>query len=579
MTRRYLWLYLLSLVAGMGCQPPAQDLTDAPSAEADKNDSAPSERPRFCAAIRGNGNWIFSHFGALSRVIEEYGAIDAMAGGSSASITIFLYESMLQNPLVPQEPRARAETLAIMVKAVFGYAMELGNSEEAAALMGLYQVAEKVQTERLKALFTVNWLDAGKKLKTILESPENRGLINAEAIKMLANLDRFNFKDYKFKVAELIEAASVIGAFSATDRNIFFREPIIDFDGLAVLVARVAHFLSGVDPTSNQLLGDFLEKCRSASHGLTWNQLAEVQASSTATCGQLLGQAVTTFRKRLKEGAFRIPADQDRLQQPVGGRMTAFIPSGVLQGKSALDAYQRSLERYRQGLEPDFQVDFNDVKFGYYVPDGYRTTIVPQLQRIFPDDAKAGKAVVLNPDGPVSWRTALGSSTVEPGLSRIMPRSEVLGTIGGWADLHPVQILRAAGCERILYISRIGAETQFITKQRSLAGVPASERHGVAELLNMTAAQQRDLYLMSNPGNSFNTALRSADAVWCTDWDTARAEQLQYMFDHSYGLVPAQAGDHAGHLAGISLVSPDASSFFTGDAREVKDPLEGCKPR
>ena len=565
--------------AALGCELDPGNLSGAPGVAADKRDSVASERPRFCAAIRGNGNWIFAHFGALSRVIEEYGAIDAMAGGSSASITIFLYESMLQNPRLPLEPRARAATLALMVKAVFGYAMTLGNSEEAAALMGLYQVAEKVQTERLKALFTVNWVDAAKKLKTILESPENRGLINADAVKMLINQDRFDYKDYKFKVAELIEAASVIGAFSATDRNIFFREPVIDFDGLAVLIARVAHFLSGVDPISNQLFGEFLAQCHQASHGLTWHQLEVVQANSTDTCGRLLGKAVTTYRKRLKEEAFKIPADQDRLQQPVGGHMTAFIPSGVLQGRSSMVAYQRSLERYRQGLDPDFEVDFNDVNFGYYVPDGYRTTIVPQLQKIFPDDAKAGKAVVLNPDGPVSWRTALGSSTVEPGLSRIMPRSEVLGTIGGWADLHPVQILRAAGCERILYISRIGAETQFITKQRSLAGVPASERHGVAELLNMTAAQQRDLYLMTNPGNSFNTALRSADAVWCTDWDTARAAQLQYMFDHSYGLVPAQAGDHAGHLAGISLVSPDASSFFTGDAREVKDPLEGCKPR
>ena len=150
------------------------------------------------------------------------------------------------------------------------------------------------------------------------------------------------------------------------------------------------------------------------------------------------------------------PARQDRLQQPVGGHMPAFIPSGVLQGKSALEAFERSLERYRQGLEPDFQ--------------------------------------------------------------------------------------------------------------------------GVAELLNMTATDQRDLYLMTNPSNSFNTALRSADAVWCTDWDAARAEQVQFMFDHSYGLVPSESGDHAGHLAGISLVSPDAWRFFEGDAREVKNQLVGCQP-
>jgi hypothetical protein len=51
-----------------------------------------------CAAIRGNGQYLFSHFGALARFTEEFGAFQATVGGSSTSITSFIYESLLMNP-------------------------------------------------------------------------------------------------------------------------------------------------------------------------------------------------------------------------------------------------------------------------------------------------------------------------------------------------------------------------------------------------------------------------------------------------------------------------------------------------
>lgn len=51
-----------------------------------------------CAGIRGNGQNLFAHYGALARHVEEYGAITCAAGGSSGSIITFLLESIWASP-------------------------------------------------------------------------------------------------------------------------------------------------------------------------------------------------------------------------------------------------------------------------------------------------------------------------------------------------------------------------------------------------------------------------------------------------------------------------------------------------
>src|SRR4051794_20419860 len=58
--------------------------------------------PRLCAGIRGNGNLIAAHWTALARILENYGMIEGTAGGSSGSITQFIYESIYANPLLRQ---------------------------------------------------------------------------------------------------------------------------------------------------------------------------------------------------------------------------------------------------------------------------------------------------------------------------------------------------------------------------------------------------------------------------------------------------------------------------------------------
>jgi hypothetical protein len=545
-------------------------LEDSPTPSADR-------QAGYCAAIRGNGNFVFTHFGAVSRVLEEFGEIKGMAGGSSASITTFLYESMLLNPVLPPDGPERAQILALMMKSVFGFTLLLGDSEEALALQGLARIGQKVKDQGLLSLVTVNWIGAGLKLKKILEAPEVRDLVNPEALKMLANIDRAGFQDYKFKVSELIKAASAAGGFTANENGMFFREPVVNYEGFTANLGRLGNFYAGLDPDSNTDLMTFLKACQLKSPGHTWTQIAAENTGGT-TCGALFAKALNTYRSRMLHRAFVPSASQDRLNQVIGKHLLTFVPSAILDGKNAVDIFEKSLATYRAGKPPALPVTFTDVKFGYFTPFPSGNTTLARMKQMFPSDAKVAKGVNLNTERPVTWREALRFSTIEPGLSRIIPVSSDRAYIGGWGDLHPTQILRAAGCEKIIYISRIGAETTFVTKQHSLANIAPDDRYGVAERLNMTEEEHRQLYDMTNKDNAFNNSVRTADAVWCTDWDSSLSNDVQFMFDHAYGLTPSTRGPNAGHTTGVAWRDPDRSDFpvLSSSVPTVKEPFWGC---
>ena len=82
-------------------------------------------KPGYCLAIRGNGNAAPAHWGAISRLVSERGMPIAMAGGSSASINMFLLESLSLNP-IPQSDEERA----LMIKSFQGYLEVLAQTKE-----------------------------------------------------------------------------------------------------------------------------------------------------------------------------------------------------------------------------------------------------------------------------------------------------------------------------------------------------------------------------------------------------------------------------------------------------------------
>src|ERR1700722_8826051 len=77
----------------------------------------------YCLALRGNGELEPAHWGALSNVVERLGFPAMQAGGSSASITLFLLDAMASNKTVnvgnADERRLNA---GVLVKSLEGFA-------------------------------------------------------------------------------------------------------------------------------------------------------------------------------------------------------------------------------------------------------------------------------------------------------------------------------------------------------------------------------------------------------------------------------------------------------------------------
>src|SRR5512141_842017 len=88
-----LFIAVASIVLGACSSPKEEDGAADEGAVIQQSDA-----PKLCAAVRGNGESILTHFASLSRIVEHYGVVDGMAGGSSGSITTFTYESILKNP-------------------------------------------------------------------------------------------------------------------------------------------------------------------------------------------------------------------------------------------------------------------------------------------------------------------------------------------------------------------------------------------------------------------------------------------------------------------------------------------------
>ncbi len=80
----------------------------------------------YCLSIRGNGELIASHWGAMASVVEKLGLPRAQAGGSSASISIFLLDSIAASPLVVENP----EAAVFMIKSLEGMTLWIKNQKE-----------------------------------------------------------------------------------------------------------------------------------------------------------------------------------------------------------------------------------------------------------------------------------------------------------------------------------------------------------------------------------------------------------------------------------------------------------------
>ncbi len=495
----------------------------------------------YCLGIRGNGQLITGHFASMSRIIEHYGLADGVSGGSSGSISSFLLESVQMNPAVVSQcgdkvcdAEEAANRAALLLKSLQGYVVVLAGTPEAAAIGQLIPVAQQAAAQDIAALAETDPQAAYDALQELLSSEDIRGLINPELLGLLQSSP-----NPQYHVQDVANALSGLASFEATDPRILVRPGLIDFAGLAEKVGRIGSFYAGYGNYDAEGFEAFMQGCATPGRGMSWAEVAALPVGdSGATCGDAFGALATAWRDDFlnNEAGYR-----SRIDDQIGGELPALISTSVITGASvqrwagARDAYFAAEE------EIELNVDFNDVKFGYFGDQDLLDTAARNSAGF--DDVKTEKFHAI---GPATWRTALSYSPAEPGLARALELEDGTVSAGGWSDLHPTLVLRNMGCDNVVYVTRTDVD---------LGGFA----DGVAMLLGMDETTRAKLYDLDED-SAIAASVAEADAVWCTNWNDIPATDIAAVSDDSYNAV---------------MITEDPSFTMGAQAYENIDPAYG----
>lgn len=472
--------------------------------------SQDGEGPSLCIGVRGNGQRITSHFGALARLYEHYGLFDGAAGGSSASITTFLVDSVQMNPAVrcdgctPHEQGGRA---ALLFKSLQGYFTVLAGSEEGLAVQTLARVAGEAQAGGVNSLLESGDPTSGvTALLGVLQSPEIQPLINPELLGLLQTSP-----DPVFHARDIMGALQNAANFDASDPTIFVRPGVLNFEVLAHRFGRIGSFYAGYAPVNTADMAYFLDECAQPTRGMTWTEAEAVATRDGATCGEVFSELAANFRSTLlaDESSYATRADDT-----VGDTLPVLISTGVLEG-NAIATWSAARAAYNNGEAIEWETNFDDVRLGYF---GHSEDIARVMANpLGYDDLKTQKRRVLE---ALTWGQVLSLSPAEPGLARGLeiPGDERI-SVGGWSDLQPVLALRNMGCEKVIYVTRRGQRSGFFSGVTGLLGIDQAETSALVDLAG---------------DSSFRLSLEEAAGVWCTDWDVPAETDLEAMYADGY---------------------------------------------
>lgn len=468
---------------------------------------ADGEGPTFCAAIQGNGPRITAHFAALARIYEHYGLLDAVAGGSSGSITAFLVESVQMNPSVraARTPAEQGLRASLLFKSLNGYFGALLDGGEGLAVSELTALAAQIRERDVEGLLRDDPAAGVEALQALLQSEDLRELIEPEALQLLAESP-----NPEFHARELLGAVQGLGSFTATDPVIFVRPGVISFRAFAEKIARVGSFYAGYAPADAGAMEDWLSDCSPASRGLDWEAVAAL-STDEGTCGERFGTLVSEFRAALLANEDAFPSRGDDL---IGADLPSLVTTGVLEG-AAVTTFEQARADYLAARPITWDVDFADVYVGYFGAEDDLARVASNPRGF--TDLKTRKHRSL---GARRWSEVLSFSPAEPGLTRGLELPGGGVSVGGWSDLQPTLVLKNLGCEKVVFVTRFGGAGGFLTEIATLLGIDSEES---AELFDLTT-----------PGASFRESVAEASGVWCTDWDAPSIGDLSAMFSVGY---------------------------------------------
>lgn len=546
-----------------------------------------SSNSNYCAGIRGNGELAPAHWSSLSRIVENKGLPTSLAGGSSAAITLFFTDAISRNEYINSLPEAqKMQAQALLFKTLVPHIMYLINVDAKAP-----RVMRMVGN--ITGLFDDGFIKAlGKAVRVARDLPMFFDVLGEYGPLLNPDLAAGLRKDFSFYKKQIAEAIKVFGAFDAkTDKNIFYRKGLVDFKYLSILFGRVADLYAGYGHNqANEKLNEFLNICSSISLDKTWSELVTDEklcesmfvSALDSYYGPITGKKkvrrigkVTHNKKVLIERTF----PNRMIFEKVGSGVDAYPTTSLVVG-NAVKRYKEQLELYEKNRAQDiasFSLDFDsELRYGYWGSSDGLNDISEGLNVLFKDDLKSQKFKKIE-NG--TWFEVLSTSPAEPGLSSlqrlpdssrldplrvinkryfytnrilffkypsltaikwfdenksergVIPFRENLYSAGGWSDLHPTLVLKARGCEDIVYITRQGGEsvfgqqifirlTGYDDKISFWKDIKEGNRNGWT---NLTDVEEKSpwnrLYNLMNPSSSYNESIMTASAIYCTDWD------------------------------------------------------------
>lgn len=555
-----------ALLTALGCDPSSVD-DPAPSGCDGKCDHADDEPATadagVCIALRGNGPRIFAHFGALARIAEDIGSIDTIVGGSSASITAFLSESISMSPALQHCGAAAcsdddvAVRTGFLLKSIRGYVDRLAETNEARALQAVAAATTELQSARLEDIVDANGMlivplqEAMDGLSTLLQSENVRELVNPELVELVAGPldmgDPHAVSRRTFHVADIASSLRDFGSFSVDGPEIFVRPGLFDFETIAEHVGVVGSFYAGygMDEAAAAELSALLDDCAQAGRGRPWSEVAALPTAAGSCGDRFAALAEAHWSKFVASDA------KSRIDDDVGAFARVVVTTSVLEGE-ARATFEQARAAYLAGSHDyAWDLDFDDIRFGYIGQASLTGPIVDNPEGFA--DLKTAKATAL---GVMSWRRALALSPAEPGLARALEIDGTRVSAGGWSDLFPVQALRNIGCETTTFVTGRGAEHPF--------------QDGVARALGMSDEEHAKLYDLGQPTSSINDALGLAEGVWCTDWDGPAVSEVDAIMDDAYRAPLQVSAEDRERFSGYANTSDELG--VAGCSRGVSGP-------
>jgi hypothetical protein len=490
----------------------AANSANAANAANGKSDGGGSTEA-LCVGVRGNGPKIFAHFAGMARIHEHYGPIVGVAGGSSGSITSFLTESFYANPALYAcgdeicDDRTVGLRVALMFKSLPAYVGFLSTTEEALAFQTVAPIVARAREQGVGELIESGDAEAAlDAINTILESEDLRDLVNPEVLELLNNSP-----DTLFHLQDLWASLQNFGTFAVDSDRIFVRPGFVSFEALAEKFGRIGSFYAGYGAQDAAQWQAWFEACAPDSYGKGWNEIAALDGPGGVSCGDAYFGMLTSWRE---DWVANEASYTSRIDDRVGVHMTALVSTSVLTG-DAVDTFVTARDAYRDAAPYSFDIDFDDVRFGYWGQEGDLRTVAGDPMGY--GDEKTSRFYSL---GQKSWREALSFSPAEPGLERALEIDALTVSAGGWSDLAPTLVLKNVGCDKVVLITREGE-------------VEGGFGPSVAAQLGMDAATNTALYDLDGE-SSVRLSLEESDATLCTNWDGFGTTAFEEVFANAY---------------------------------------------